>query len=254
MLEFKNVSVNIKRGLFSGKNTTILENISFTLLRGETLAVFGESGSGKTSIANVILDFIPISKGQVLLNGKDISKQYTRLELSKTVQLISQNPQSSFDPDMPVIKSFEEIMRQHNILNEKGGSFLTKILSDVNMDNINLSRFPNTFSGGELQRLSIARALLIEPDILILDEFDSMLDIDVKIKLYDLIKQIKSAHNLTCIYISHDIRAVFYMSDDVIILEKGRIVEKGCKDILISSDNPFLNEIRTIFSKENFFI
>lgn len=246
MLEFRNVSVTLKKGVFKKYTIDILDNISFQLEKGKTLGIVGKSGSGKSTIVNVILRLMPCSAGDVLIDGKSILKNYSRIELAKKVQLITQNPEMSFDPDMTIYNSLKEVSKIHGII--KNGSNLEVVLSpllkDVGLQNTDLNKLPKHYSGGELQRFSIIRALLISPEVIIFDEADSMLDTVIRVNLFDMLARLRKKYEVSYIYITHDIRVLPQIAEDVLIIADGKASEYGSVDILRKSQAPFIKDLR----------
>lgn len=246
MLEFKNVEVVVKKGLFEKRETQILNNISFTLKKGESLGIVGESGSGKSTIANVILRIMHCSKGMILIDGKSIFSSYSRLELAKKVQLVTQNPETSFDPDITIHNSLREVLKTHKLFDKTKSvsDLVSPLLKDVGLELANLHKLPRQYSGGELQRFSMVRALLVSPDIIIFDEADSMLDTSIRVKLFELLNTLRLKYFLTYIYITHDIRVLPHITDNVLIISSGKILEHGTVEIVKYSTNPFIAKLR----------
>jgi ABC-type dipeptide/oligopeptide/nickel transport system ATPase subunit len=246
MLELRNIGVTINNGVFHSTKKQILSDISFSLPDGETLGIIGKSGCGKTTIANVILGIVRHSSGDVLLNGKSVRKQYSRLGFSREVQLITQDPETSFDPDLSVGESFREVLKIHKIPIK--GTVLEKavypLLEDVGLDSIDLNKPPRYFSGGELQRMSIVRALLVSPRIMIFDEADSMLDTVIRIRLFDTLNRLRLKYGFSYIYITHDIRVLPHLVKTVLVMVSGKVMEYGPVDLLRTSGKPFIKMLR----------
>ena len=245
MLEFKNVCVQMGGGIVKPHKKAILTDISFMLGEGGTIGIVGKSGSGKTTIANVLMRLVPFRRGEVLIEGRPV-REYTRTELARKVQMVTQNPETSFDPDVSIESCFKEILKIHK-QPIKGAAFEDKvrsILADVGLEAADLNKPPRRFSGGELQRLSIVRALLVSPRLLIFDEADSMLDTSIRIKLFDTLCTLRQKYNLGYLYITHDLRVLPHLVDTVLILSGGRMVEHGHVSLLQHSDDPFVCELR----------
>jgi peptide/nickel transport system ATP-binding protein len=245
MLELRNITVNVKNGIFPSGKKQILSSISFSLPDGETLGIAGESGSGKTTIARVILGLIRYDSGTLLINGKSIPAYYDRQDFAKKVQLITQDPETSFDPDFSVGESFREILNIHKIP-AKGAALeeaVRPFLGDVGLDSVDLNKPPRYFSGGELQRMSIIRALLVSPEIIIFDEADSMLDTVVKIRLFGILNRLRQKYGLGYIYITHDIRVLPHLVKTVLVIASGSVVEYGPVELLRTSKEPFIKEL-----------
>ena len=246
MLEIRNVHVSVDNGLFVSKKKEILSDISFSLPDGETLGIVGKSGSGKTSIANAICGLVRCRSGEILIDGKSAHKEYSRLELAKKVQLVTQNPETSFDPDLSISDSFTEVLKIHS-LPAKGNALENKVrplLRDVGLAEANLNKPPKHFSGGELQRLSLVKALLVSPKTIIFDEADSMLDTAIRIKLFDTINLLRQKYGLSYIYITHDIRVLPHLVKNVLVICSGKAMEYGSVKLLRTSMEPFIKSLR----------
>ncbi len=246
MLEIRNVHVSVDNGLFVSKKKEILSGISFSLPDGETLGIVGKSGSGKTTIANVIFGLVRCRSGELLIDGKEARTEYSRLELAKRVQMVTQNPETSFDTDLSIRKSFVEILKIHSQPAKDTAleNAVRPLLMDVGLAEADLNKPPGHFSGGELQRLSIVRALLVAPKIIIFDEADSMLDTAIRIKLFDTINQLRQKYGLSYIYITHDIRVLPHLVKNVLVIDSGKTVGYGPVTLLKTSEDPFIKSLR----------
>lgn len=213
------------------------------LRKGKALGLVGESGSGKSTIAHCLMGITKPNEGRILYEGNDIS-QYDNKELKllkRQIQMIFQDPYSSFDPKKNFDFSLKERMLAFNIANKKTANIkVNEILEKVGLDISLKQRYPKQLSGGQCQRMNIARALLLMPEILVCDELVSALDISIQAQILNLLKAIQNEYGLTYLFISHDLSVIKYMSDDVAVIYKGRIVEKGSSSrVLTSPKHPY---------------
>jgi peptide/nickel transport system ATP-binding protein len=237
-----NTSYKTRAGFFSfsQKKKQILFNINLELFKGETLGLVGESGSGKTTLGKALLQLLPIDSGKVIYLNKELSNlQFSELRaVRKDLQMVFQDPFSSLDPRKTIADSLLEPMRAQKVLktDKERLFFIGGILQKVNISASALKRYPSEFSGGQRQRIGIARALTLSPKCIIFDESVSSLDVSVQAQVLNLINELKQDLGFSCIFISHDLSVVKYMSDRIVVLEKGHIVEVGEADALF--DNP----------------
>ena len=217
------------------KDFKALDNVNINLYKGETLGIIGESGSGKTSLSNIILKVHDFEIGEILFNGRDITtltKQEV-LEYRKKVQIVFQDPYASLNPLQKVIEIISEPILFHKICSKK---LIYKksleIVKDVGLNETFLQKYPHELSGGQRQRVCLARAIAISPKILICDECVSALDVSVQATILNLLNELKEKYSLTYIFISHDLSVVKYMSDKIVVLFNGRVVEYNDADII----------------------
>ena len=238
ILEIKNVSkfYNTSKNLFrNNKSFKALSQISLKLFKGETLGLIGESGSGKTTLSNAILKIHEFEKGEILFKGKDISKIKERelLEFRKNVQIIFQDPYASLNPLQNIFQIISEPIKFHRIcLKNEVFEKCKELISDVGLNENFLSRYPHELSGGQRQRVCIARAISVNPEVLICDESVSALDVSIQATVLNLLNLLKKKYNFTYIFISHDLSVVKYMSDKIIVLYNGKIVDYQDADLL----------------------
>ncbi|MBP1629564.1 MAG: transporter ATP-binding protein [Bacteroidetes bacterium] len=231
----------IEKNLF-GKTTKTLKavnNVSFDIYKGETLGLVGESGCGKTTIGRAILQLIESKSGKVELEGvnlSELSPEKMRL-LRKKIQIIFQDPYSSLNPRMTIGDAIKEPMTVHNLYSNdtQRKEKVMELLEKVGLDRSHYKRYPHEFSGGQRQRIGIARALSLEPEIVICDESVSALDVSVQAQVLNLINDLKRDFGFTCIFISHDLSVVKYMSDRMVVMQKGNIIEMGESDTIYSN-------------------
>lgn len=237
-----------------------LNNVSLIIKKNKILGIVGESGSGKTTLARVILNIIKQDSGEIFFKGKNIFK-FDSKELKnyrKSVQMIFQDPFSSLNPRHRVKTILSEGIKIHKLYkykNEITGKVI-KLLNDVGLSEEVLNNYPHQFSGGQRQRISIARALSINPELIIADEPVSSLDVSIQSQIINLLINLKSEHNLTYVFISHDIALVKYLADEIIVLYAGEIMESGASDLIIGSPaHPYtkmlINSVPEIGKRKN---
>lgn len=227
-------------GLFGRKvKKHILTDISLEVFKGETLGLVGESGSGKTTIGRSIMRLIEPGSGEILFQGEPILqlKGQKLKNYRKKVQIIFQDPYSSLNPKMTIGEIISEPLKVHNLYPNRTTrkKRVLELLQQVNLKEEYYNRYPHQFSGGQRQRIGIARALAVEPEIIILDESVSALDVSIQAQILNLLNDLKIQYNLTYIFISHDLNTVRYMSDRLVVLKEGVIVEMGDADKIIST-------------------
>jgi ABC-type glutathione transport system ATPase component len=214
-------------------HTVAVNNVTLALNAGETLSLVGESGSGKTSLANAIVGLAPVSAGAIRYKGQDLgtANAATRRE----IQMVFQDPRGSLDPRWPAWRIVTEpltVERGHarNALREAA----TDLLRQVGLDTTMLDRLPHEFSGGQRQRLAIARALAVRPQLLVLDEPTSALDVSVQAQILDLLLDLQDAHGLSYLFISHNVAVVRHISDKVAVMYRAEVVESGLAHDVLS--------------------
>lgn len=208
-----------------------VNDVSLEVRSGEILGLVGESGCGKTTLGRSILKLIQPSSGQIIYKGKDIttlSSGEMRV-YRKKLQIIFQDPYSSLNPRMTIGEAIMEPMRMHHIFDgdKQRKNRVIELLERVNMSEKHFDRYPHEFSGGQRQRLGIARALAVNPEFIICDESVSALDVSVQAQVLNLLMELKEEFGLTYIFISHDLSVVKFMSDRIVVMNKGEIVEQG---------------------------
>jgi len=239
LLDVKELTVRYgQRKTFGLREKTVvaLNNVSFLIHRGETLALVGETGSGKSTIAMSILHFVARHSGEILYRGKNIWK-YKRGELRayhRKVQPVFQNADESLNPRLKVRSTLLDAL-DPALSSEEKNRRIIECLSAVQLNENVLSRFPHQLSGGQKQRVCIARALATESEMLILDEAISSQDLSLQAHLLKLLSELKQKFSLTYLYISHDLETVRVIADRVGILKDGRLIEIGDKDEIFNS-------------------
>lgn len=227
----------LERGIFKSEAGRVgaLRGVSFVVDEFKTLGIVGESGSGKTTLAKIILKLIPPTSGEIIFNPEKIR------DFRKDVQIIFQNPYNSLNPKMRIAGIISEPLLIHRILPSKYiKDRVADLLDRVGLDSRALNRYPREFSGGERQRISIARALAGEPKFIVLDEPISSLDLTVQASMLDLFSQLKEKFKLTYVFISHNLAVIKHIADSLIVMRDGRIVEEGkSEDIFYRPRSPY---------------
>lgn len=216
-----------------------VDDVTFDVRRGTTLALVGESGSGKSTVANMVLSLLTPTSGQVFFNGEDLST-YSKQQLfamRRKLQVVFQNPYGSLDPTYSIFRIVEEPLRIHGVGTRKERiDRVTDLLDRVSLPRSVMRRYPNELSGGQRQRVAIARALALDPEVVVLDEAVSALDVLVQDQILKLLNDLQSDLGLTYLFITHDLAVVRLLADDVVVMENGKIVERASADDLF--DNP----------------
>jgi peptide/nickel transport system ATP-binding protein len=235
VLKVENLKVYfpLKKKIFSRKASFFkaVDDVSFEIHKGETLGLVGESGCGKTTLGRAILQLLPATAGTIYLNDKDITKNKAaalRL-MRKDLQIVFQDPYGSLNPRITIGNAIVEPLAVHKILsgNAQRKEKAIALMEKVNLNPDHFNRYPHQFSGGQRQRICIARALALDPSFLIFDESVSALDISVQAQVLNLLNELKKEFCFTSIFISHDLSVVRYVSDRIIVMHQGKIVEEG---------------------------
>ena len=253
LLTIKNLNKEfVSKSFLFGKSSVVkaVNDVSFAIYEGETLGLVGESGCGKTTLGRTILQLEKATSGQIIYKGKDITT-LTKSELKllrKEIQIIFQDPFSSLNPRIPVGEAIIEPMKVHNIFSsyKERKEYVLELLSKVGLEEEHFNRFPHEFSGGQRQRIGIARTIALQPKFIICDESVSALDVSVQAQVLNLLNKLKKDFGFTYLFISHDLSVVKYMSDNVIVMNKGEIEEVGEADTLYT--NPKSQYTKTLIS------
>lgn len=238
LLEVKNLRVYFPvRKNFFGRTLQVfkaIDDVTFNVIKGETLGLVGESGSGKSTLGRTLLRLIEPTSGNIYLEGNDITyfpKREMR-RLRKNIQIIFQDPYGSLNPRLTIGNAIIEPMQIHGILhnNKQRKDKVIELLEKVDLKSAHYNRYPHEFSGGQRQRICIARALGLNPHFIICDESVSALDVSVQAQVLNLLSDLKKEFGFTCIFISHDLGVVRYISDRIMVMNKGKIEETGTAD------------------------
>jgi peptide/nickel transport system ATP-binding protein/oligopeptide transport system ATP-binding protein len=228
-------------------DTVAVDNVSFELGEGSTLALVGESGAGKSTLGRLVLRLIEPDSGTVLLDGVDVrSLSPSELRLRRRdMQMVFQDPFTSLDPRYTVRRSVAEPLEVHTRLNRADrDAQVRRKLEMVGLGANYLDRAPHQLSGGELQRVAIARALVLEPKLIVCDEPVAALDVSIRAQILNLLLDIQSETKVSFLFITHDLSTVRLIATDVAVMRRGRIVEQGPPhEVLVNPTNPYTREL-----------
>ncbi|MDI6729765.1 MAG: ATP-binding cassette domain-containing protein [Thermodesulfovibrionales bacterium] len=220
-----------------------VDNVSFEVKKDSVFAIVGESGCGKSTIARLVLKLLPLTEGKIYFKGEDVSylagdalKRFRR-----SVQIVFQDPFASLNPRMRIIDTLSEPFKIHKIVpkNEMKDR-VVNLLEKVGLNADAVNRYPHEFSGGQRQRICIARALTVSPELIVADEPLSALDVSIQAQILNLLQDIKRESAISLIFISHDLKVVHYLSDEVAVMYLGKIVEKArTEDLFESPKHPY---------------
>ncbi|HVY41413.1 MAG TPA: oligopeptide/dipeptide ABC transporter ATP-binding protein [Hyphomicrobiaceae bacterium] len=218
-----------RRGILAWRAPPIraVDDVSFSIERGEVVGLVGESGSGKSTIGRCVVRLIEPTAGTVRFDGQEIGQLSARKlrSVRRRMQIVFQDPYASLDPRKRIEDIIGDVLDIHGLAAGRRRDRVAELVSEVGLGTEHLARFPHQFSGGQRQRISIARALASGPDFLVADEPVSALDVSVQAQIVNLLADLRRQHNLTMLFVSHDLSVVEYLSDRVIVLYLGRIVE-----------------------------
>ena len=229
----------LRTGLFASKALVAVSDVSFDVARGRTVGLVGESGSGKTTVALLALRLLDPSAGEARLDGADLARLTPgrMLPFRRRIQIVFQNPYASLNPRRTIGRTLVEPMRIHSLGASESERYerARRLLERVGLPADAMQRYPHEFSGGQRQRIAIARALAVEPEVLVCDEPVSALDVSVQATVLNLLLDLQESLGLAYLFISHDLAVVKYMSDEVLVMRAGEVVERGTPEAIFAS-------------------
>lgn len=244
------VSYGIGGGVFSRakKFFNAVDGVSFSVGRGEIVGLVGESGSGKTTTGRSIIRLAPISGGEIFYEGKKISDlpNVDFMPYRKKIQMIFQDPFNSLNPRMNVLQIISEPLGIHfrQMTRSQRRDRVAELLETVGLSPDHMQRYPHEFSGGQRQRIGIARALAVEPEFVICDEPVSALDVSVQAQIVNLLEDLRAKFGIAMLFIAHDIAVVEYLSDRIMVMTRGKIVETGgAEEVCKNPKHPYTKEL-----------
>ena len=248
VLELEKVSRVFSSGVFRTRTIRAVDEVSFALEKGRTFGLVGNSGCGKTTLSRMITRVLRPTSGRICFEERDVAAfdRRQRKTYHRRVQVIFQNPEGSLDPSMRIMDSLLEVMAIHHLGAGKEDRMdkIQTALRQVGLPDYLLSRYPHQISGGEGQRLVICRALLLEPEVLLLDEPTSMLDVSVQASIMNLLRDLQQELGLTYLYITHDIELLGWISHTIGVMQRGRLVEVGSREQVMEAPvHPYTKEL-----------
>ena len=245
MQEILKVSSIKKTFLKDGESNTVINDVSFTVKKGQCVGIVGESGCGKSTTARIILGLLNFDEGEIILSENKLSPQNRiRLkEIQGKIQMVFQMPTESFNPRIKLGKSIKEAMRK-TLTSEEKEVKLKKLFEECQLSYDLADRYPKEVSGGQCQRAAIARALASDPQLLICDEATSALDVTVQYNIMNLLKNIQKNRDMAMLFICHDIALVQQFCDYVLVMDKGKIIEEGIpNEVILNPSQMFTQKL-----------
>jgi peptide/nickel transport system ATP-binding protein len=246
ILQCKNLTKIYTSGLIRTKSVVAVKNVTFDMEKGEIVALVGQSGSGKTTVAKMILRLIEPTSGQIIFNGEN-AFSYDKCEYYRRIQAIVQDPYSAYNPFYKVDRVLEEVftLYKNGFSPEKRREIIHSTLTriGINPEEI-LGRYPHQLSGGQLQRFLIARPLMIKSELVVADEATSMLDASTRAGILNLLLSLKEKEKISVLFITHDIAQAQYISDRALIMQNGEVIEQGPSErVFLHPEQPYTREL-----------
>ena len=240
----------IYSGLFRSKIGEIkaVDGIDFSIMEGEVLGMVGESGSGKSTAGRTVIRLIEPTAGKALFRGKNLFelKKEELKEMRQQIQIVFQDPYASLNPRKTIYQSIGEALSYHNLVNndEEQMEKVAQIMGRVGLSPDAMNRYPHQFSGGQQQRICIGRAIALNPRLIICDEAVSALDVSIQAQILNLLSELKATMGLSYLFISHDLSVIRYISDRVVVMNQGKVVESGLvEEIFENPQDPYTKKL-----------
>ena len=249
MLELQHINISFRKGLIGRGSKSVLEDVSLHISKGELVSIIGFSGSGKTTLARIAVRSINPDSGKIILDGEDISKLGFKAmsRYRSRLQMVFQHPEGSLNPEMTLGDSLREAVHKAGYSGKEFEEKLDSMCSELDIKKELLNRYPMQVSGGEIQRIALARALAFDPDYIFMDEPTSMLDASVQAQIIKVILSRKE--HMGIVLVTHDLDIVRSISDRVIAIDRGRIVAEGKAEEVFSSQIPYIKEYVTSWAE-----
>lgn len=250
LLETKKLQkVFVVGGGFARSKLLAVDDVNFHIYKNEIFTLAGESGCGKSTVSKMLLGFLEPTQGEVYYKGKDIvnlKKWEEKKEFMKEVQSVFQNPFETFNPLRKVDRYLYDTAKQYGITKNGNGKRVEEALKAVGLSMTEVKgRYPNEFSGGQLQRISVARSLITTPSLLVADEPVSMVDASLRMSIVNLFKDLRDKYNVSVLYITHDLATAYYVSDRIGIMFRGNIIEMGgVEEVLMNPKHPYTQMLK----------
>lgn len=250
LLETKKLQkVFIVGGGFARSKLLAVDDVNFHIYKNEIFTLAGESGCGKSTVSKMLLGFLEPTQGEVYYKGKDIvnlKKWEEKKEFMKEVQSVFQNPFETFNPLRKVDRYLYDTVKQYGMTKNGNGKRVEEALKAVGLSITEVKgRYPNEFSGGQLQRISVARSLITTPSLLVADEPVSMVDASLRMSIVNLFKDLRDKYNVSVLYITHDLATAYYVSDRIGIMFRGNIIEMGgVEEVLMNPKHPYTQMLK----------
>ena len=243
MLELKDINMTFRSGLINHSVTKVLSDVNLNIERGKVFGLIGNSGSGKTTLAKIAVRLIDPTSGRIIIDGDDITMlNFSKMRAYRSrLQMVFQHPETAVNPEMKLGASLKEALVKSGVSRDRMKDTITETCNIMGISESILSRYPTQVSGGEIQRVALARVLAFEPDYLFLDEPTSMLDASVQATIVSILREHYRSKNMGVIFITHDLDLAREVCDDIAVIDGGKVIENGPTDTVLSeSKNEYI--------------